>query len=238
MKWSRFVGRTATNLDWNRQGFNTPLKFPPGEGWYYGTAVDWAGLLLEVITGQSLGAYMEQHILEPLSLKDTGFWPEKLPQTKSRTAAYTRRDGAALKADVCPVHEKHDVESGGAGLYSTAHDYALFLRGFLQGKLVKEETLQQMFTPQLNSAQSSMLETICYSPGVHDGFAPEFPAGVKLNWGLGGAMNVEAVPGKRRKGSLMWSGMCNSRWVSASPQDMICANQGSGLIARRELQRC
>ncbi|CAM1509490.1 Fc.00g032290.m01.CDS01 [Cosmosporella sp. VM-42] len=223
MKWSNSIGRKATNLFWSREGFNTPLKFPPGDGWFYGSALDWAGFLLEVTTGQTLGAYMEQHIFEPLGLKDTGFWPEKLPQTKNRMPAFVRREGNALEACPCPVPEEHEVESGGAGLYSTAHDYALFLQGFLQGKLVKEETLQQIFTPQLNEAQSSMMMEICYGP--QKGFAPDFPTGLKLNHGLGAAMNVEDVPGRRRKGSLMWSGMCNSRWVSTSPQEVNFANQ-------------
>lgn len=237
LKWSEFVGRTARNLDWNREGFNTPFKFAPGDGWYYGTAMDWAGLLLEMITGQKLGEYMEQNIFEPLGINDTGFWPEKLPQTKNRAAVYSYRKGDALEPGPKPVPDEHEVESGGSGLFTTAKDYALFLKGLLQGRLVKEATLKQMFTPQLNETQTNMLENICYNMGVQDGFAPEFPKGLKINHGLGGVINVEDSPNKRRKGSMMWSGLCNSHWVSTLNDSVTMANENSGLIARRALRR-
>ncbi|EQL01339.1 beta-lactamase [Ophiocordyceps sinensis CO18] len=219
-KWSKKTGRTANNLDWSRQGFFTPLKFAPGDGWYYGTALDWAGLVLEQVTGQSLGQYMQQHIFDPLGISDTGFWPERLPHTKSRTVAFTfrHRVTSALKPGkrLPPAEHQHQVESGGAGLFTTADDYARFLHGLLQGKLLSEATMGEMFAPQLNEKQSKMLEFICYDLGVQDGFAPEFPTGLGLNHGIGGVVNMEDVPGKRRKGSLMWSGMCNSRWHSGS----------------------
>ena len=201
-------------MSWSREGCNHPTKFAPGEGWYYGVATDWAGLVLEKITGQSLGTYMQEHILEPLGIRNTGFWPKKL-QVDS-LAAYAYREGPILKPGPDPTPEEHEIEPGGSGLYSNAHDYAIFLHGFLQGKLLKEDTMRQMFTPQLNEAQRSCLEMISYNYGIQDAFAPEFPTGLKLNHGIGGVMNMEDVPNKRRKGSLMWSGMCNSRWVSDS----------------------
>ncbi|KAL6400890.1 Acyltransferase LovD [Ilyonectria robusta] len=212
VKWSKYTGRTATNLDWSRDGFNTPLKFAPGEGWLYGAAMDWAGQVLEKITGRTLSEYTQEYIFDPLDMKDTGFWPGKLPQTQDRTVACTYREGEKLKPGPLPVPKEHEMESGGAGIFSTAHDYGLFMCGLLQGKLVSEAMLQTMFTPQLNDIQSTMLETIAYSHGGRGALVPEFPVGLKLNHGLGGVMNVEDVPGKRRRGSLMWSGMCNSRW--------------------------
>ncbi|GJN73386.1 hypothetical protein PLICBS_007464 [Purpureocillium lilacinum] len=213
-KWSAKVGRRATNLDWSRAGFTTPLSFAPGDGWQYGTAIDWAGLVLEAATGQSLGEYMQTHVFGPFGMRDTGFWPEKLPQTASRAVTFSYRDAAIgrLKPGPPSVAERHDVESGGAGMYTTAYDYARFLRGLLNGELVSEATLSQMLEPQLNSAQKEMFEGIVYHSGVQVGFAPEFPTGLPLNHGLGGALNMEDVSGKRRKGSMMWSGACNSHW--------------------------
>ncbi|KAI9155418.1 Beta-lactamase [Paramyrothecium foliicola] len=212
VKWSKAVGRTANYLDFSKEGFNTPLKFAPGDGWYYGTAIDWAGQVLEKVTGQSLGAYMQEHIFEPLGIQDTTFWPGRVPQASQRTIAYAYRKDGILESGPKPTPEQHEVECGGAGLYSTAADYALFLSAFLQGKLLREETVKQMFTPQLNEAQGGILEMLAYNVGIQDALAPEFPKGLKLNHGIGGVMNMEDVPGKRRKGSLMWSGACNSRW--------------------------
>ena len=78
--------------------------------------------------------------------------------------------------------------------------------------------MNEMFRAQLNEVQAGMLELISYNMGIQDAFAPEFPKGLKLNHGIGGVLNMEDVPGKRRKGSLMWSGMCNSRWVCILPR--------------------
>jgi CubicO group peptidase (beta-lactamase class C family) len=218
VKWSKAVGRTANNLQWSKEGFNTPIKFAPGEGWYYGAAVDWAGQVLEKITGQTLGAYMQENIFEPLGMRDTTFWPEKVPQTADRTVAYTFRIDGSLQPGSAPVPKEHEIESGGAGLFTTPHDYAIFLRGFLHGELLKEETINEMFRAQLNEVQAGMLELISYNIGIQDAFAPEFPKGLKLNHGIGGVLNMEGVPSKRRTGSMMWSGMCNSRWVCIPPR--------------------
>lgn len=239
-KWSKKVGRVANNLQWSRQGFLTPLKFAPGDGWWYGSALDWAGLVLEHVTGQSLGQYMQQHVFDPLGMNDTGFWPERLPQTKTRTIAWSYRDPttSALAPGKPPIPVEHEMESGGSGLFTTADDYARFLHAMLQGKLLSEATMADMFAPQLNQQQSNMMESVCYHPDVRNAFAPEFPTGLRLNHGFGGVINMEDVPGKRRKGSLMWSGMCNSRWVGLhrqlhprAPHETL-THRHSGWIAR------
>ncbi|KAM6522988.1 hypothetical protein FALCPG4_012594 [Fusarium falciforme] len=72
-KWSRIVGRTAGFLDQTREGWNTPLRFRPGESWQYGSGIDWAGQVLETVTGQSLGSYMSENIFKPLGMSDTTF---------------------------------------------------------------------------------------------------------------------------------------------------------------------
>lgn len=240
VRWSKAVGRKVNHLSFSLEGLTTPLKFPPGEGWVYGSSIDWAGLVLERVTGQTLGAYTQTHVFDPLGMHDTGFWPEKLPQTASRTAPSTRRTGASLAPFRPPLPKEHDLEGGGAGLYTTADDYGRFLRGFLRGRLLSEETMQAMFTPQLDGAQRGMLEATAYSAGVHPAFAPEFPAGLRISSGLGGLTNLEDVPGKRRRGSLMWSGAGNSRWVgfprglcSRVPHAVADLLRRSGLTAGR-----
>ncbi|PHH78277.1 hypothetical protein CDD83_3999 [Cordyceps sp. RAO-2017] len=214
IKWSAKVGRTAINLDWSRQGFTTPLMFAPGHGWLYGTSLDWAGLVLEQLTGQRLSQYMQAHIFDPLDMKDTGFWPEQLPHTASRTVPSAHRDTRTRRLEPVkpPMPREHEMESGGAGLFTTANDYARFLCALLGGRLVGEATVQEMFAPQLSEKQAAMLQATERQRGRQAAFAPEFPPGLRLDHGLGGLLNMEEAPGKRRKGSLLWMGMCNSRW--------------------------
>jgi CubicO group peptidase (beta-lactamase class C family) len=214
IKWSNYVGRTARNLDWSKEGFTVPFKFTPGEGWWYGTAIDWAALLLEAATGQTLGQYMKANILLPLGMEDTTFWPGS--DFDARFVAYTSRRGDGSLEAVAPPVDKdsdHPLESGGAGLFSTARDYSTFMKAFLGGELLKQETMDEMFRPQLDDVQRAMLRKVVYEPGSHEGFAPEFPRGLEINHGLAGLVNLEDIPGKRAKGSMTWSGFCNSRWV-------------------------
>ncbi|TDZ54331.1 Acyltransferase LovD [Colletotrichum trifolii] len=211
MRWHKAVGRTALNLDWSLDGFTTPLKFKPGQGWHYGTAVDWAGQVLEKITGRTIGEYMSEKVFGPLGMNDSGFWPERLPQTSDRTAewAYRGEDKASLAPGAAPVKREHPIESGGAGLWTTARDYGKFLHALLTNRLVSQQTLDEMFRPQLDGQQAAMLNKLASEWGA---IAVEFSPEMELNHGLGGCINMEDTPGKRKKGSMMWSGMCNSHW--------------------------
>ncbi|KAK0384280.1 hypothetical protein NLU13_8368 [Sarocladium strictum] len=219
VKYSQFISRTDWCMSWNRNGFNTPIRFTPGEGWLYGPAPDWAGLALEAITGDTLGAYMQRHVLDPLKMQDTGFWPAKLQDRNiSRRGVEPverKEEGGKLEGVNAWQPEEHEIESGGAGLYSTADNYAKFLQGFLRGEVIGEKIMQEMFAPQLNEKQRSAMEAIAYEdPAARWGFVPEFLEGTPINHGLGGIINLKDVEGKRRKGSMTWSGMVNSRWVS------------------------
>ncbi|GAB0134268.1 hypothetical protein EsDP_00002647 [Epichloe bromicola] len=216
VKWSRATpGRNLSRIQWSKSEITTPLRFAPGEAWGYGVGLDWAGQVLEKVTGKSLGQYMQENIFDPLGMSDTGFRPETMPHTAARTAQNTERtrDGA-LKTAYWPTPEKHEMEAGGAGLFTTASDYACLLRAFLQdnGRLVSDRTRREMLTPQLGEAQAQWLRKLAFHPLAHNTFAPEFTEDQELNHGLGGMINMEDAPGKRKAGSMAWSGILNSRW--------------------------
>lgn len=218
VKWSNAVGRKSTNLDYTLEGWNTPLVFTPGEGWYYGSAIDWAGQVLEKVTGQKLGQYMAENIFQPLGMTDTTFRRDSLQHVQGRRVECSLRDAETGKLTETPhpVPADPPVESGGAGLYTTAADHVKVLQALLKAAcedgIVKRQTVEEMFTPQLNETQSEMLKSITDS--FHDAMAPEFEPGMPLNHGISGIINLLDAPGKRRKGSMMWLGMANGHWVS------------------------
>ncbi|KAG5981523.1 hypothetical protein E4U55_002854 [Claviceps digitariae] len=226
LKWSRTApGRDLSRIQWSRREITIPLRFAPGEAWAYGVGLDWAGLILEAITGTSLGQYMQANIFDRLGMADTGFWPERIPHTAARTAANTKRKpDLTLKPASWPTPQKHDIESGGSGLFTTAADYACLLRAMLSGahhgaqqgpqqtSLLSARTIREILTPQLGEAQTQSLHRAAFHPLTHATFAPEFQRGQTLNHGLGGILNTHDVPGKRRAGSITWSGILNSRW--------------------------
>src|SRR5215510_2103867 len=52
---------------------NTPLLFDPGDNWYYGINIDWAGKMVEAVSGQRLGSYLEENVFKPLAMMSTAF---------------------------------------------------------------------------------------------------------------------------------------------------------------------
>ncbi|KAI0812960.1 beta-lactamase/transpeptidase-like protein [Xylaria sp. FL0064] len=216
IRWSKTTGRSINYMSYTLEGIKTPLKFAPGEGWYYGTAYDWAGYLLTKLTGTSLSSYMQTHIFNPLNMSSTTFHPTSTPETRSRhlAYAYSTKDtttGITLHPSPPPIPSNIAFEAGGSGLFSTPGDFARLLHGILAGKLLKPETTELLFTPQLNDTQRGILMGIAaYAREM--GFTPEFPPDFPLDHSLAGVLNMQDVPGKRCAGSLMWSGATNGCW--------------------------
>lgn len=112
------------------------------------------------------------------------------------------------------------MESGGAGLCTTATDYAKLLKSLLRslsgdesgGELLGKATIDEMFKPQLSEVQHKWLKFITelYRVGMVADFAPGMP----INHGISGVINLEDSAGKRKKGSMMWAGVCNGHWAS------------------------
>ncbi|KAL7930109.1 beta-lactamase/transpeptidase-like protein [Trichoderma chlorosporum] len=215
-RWSEAIGRPiGKTLRFSRDGFNVPLSFPPGDGWAYGPAMDWAGVALEQVTGTTLGDYMKQHLLDPLGMRDTGFRVNQLPHTADRRAEVTLRDGdSGTLSSFDMVPKEPEMDSAGAGIHTTANDYARVLRALLHAEpgVVSGKTAKEMFAPQLDPAQQKVMQDFCYEPDKKPAFIPEFPAGFELQFGFGGLVATGDLPGQRRKGSLSWTGAANPRW--------------------------
>lgn len=238
-RWSKEVGKKGDTNSMTVEGWTTPLLYPPSEGWSYGTGLDWAGVLLERIlgSGETLGGYMRKNIFEPLGMQASTLKPaaeptEKLEsKMKGKLVPVAVRDaetGELSLMDGVPLPNAWDPmnESGGAGLWTTPEDYGRVLAGVLKsvadegqgggGELgLKKETVDAMFEPQLGEKALEKVKEM--ERTFHAGFMPEFPDGFQaIDHGLAGLLNMEDVEGKRKKGSMMWHGYCNSHWVSLS----------------------
>ena len=124
-----------TNEEFSQTLAGIPLMFDPGRMWEYSHATDVLGRLVEVISGQSLSAYLQQHILSPLGMHDTGFVVP--PEQHGRIAEAFAKDPDGGELMRLIDHKVHNpMASGGGGLASTALDYARFLQFMLnQGEL-------------------------------------------------------------------------------------------------------
>ena len=194
------------------RALTTPLLFDPGERWEYGINIDWAGKMVEAVSGQKLGAYLKANLFEPLGMRDTAF---KITEgMRARLAKIHQRgddDSFAPQLEL-EIPQAPEFEMGGGGLYGTVGDYARFVRMILnQGKaggqqVLKPETVQMMSTNQMGDCRVCMLKT-AMPPLSNDA---EFFPGMPKTWGLSFMINTERAPTGRNPGSLAWAGLANS----------------------------
>jgi CubicO group peptidase (beta-lactamase class C family) len=139
-----------------------PLMHQPGEKWTYGLNVDVLGYLVEIWSGMPLDEFFRTRIFEPLGMTDTYF---NVPANKAgrlvnmysedSLGVLQKLSGAALGSDVSYPLRKKDYFSGGAGLSSTAYDYAVFLQMMLNGgayngkRILSRNTVRMMTMNQI-----------------------------------------------------------------------------------------
>ncbi|WP_309644567.1 serine hydrolase domain-containing protein [Phenylobacterium sp.] len=141
-----------------------PLMFPPGERWSYSVAVDLQGAIVEKLSGQTLGQFMESRIFKPLKMTDTAFM---VPADKvSRLAAVYGEDPKTKQVveattdnpQVQDFTKPPVMESGGGGLVGTTADYARFAQmiangGELDGvRILSPAAVEMMGTNQIPAA--------------------------------------------------------------------------------------
>lgn len=151
------ANRQQTNAELCERLAALPLAHQPGTEWAYSRATDVLGRVIEVVTGQTLGAFLSETILQPLGMRDTAFFVPPAQHHRIAEAFEADPDGGAQ----LPMHDPREVpalEMGGGGLMSTAHDYARFLQcllggGALEGqRLLSPHTLAFMTADHLGSA--------------------------------------------------------------------------------------
>ncbi len=113
-----------------------PLKHQPGDAYTYGINTDVLGALVERMSGKTFGAFLDERLFRPLKMKDSSF---DVPPEKMNRLAKTYKHGpdGRLVEDK-PLIETwpeagRGIESGGAGIFSTAGDYARFAQMLLNG---------------------------------------------------------------------------------------------------------
>ncbi len=197
-----------------------PLRFDPGTGWTYGTSVDWAGRLVETISGLNLEEYFQRHIFEPLGMKDTSFL---LPNAKfPRLVTNQRRQrNGLLRPDPRRPTPPAKTFTGGGGLYSTAPDYAKFLQFILSpSSILQPDTARLMTVNQIGSLDVPELPTSYPTVTANLRLNPDPQARDKFTFGF--LLNPVAYPGGRSAGSLAWAGSNNAYfWVD--PARQLCA---------------
>lgn len=183
--------------DYVRQLAAVPLMFQPGTVGEYSRATDVLGRLVEVWSGQSLGAHLQQAVFTPLGMVDTAFHVPEAQQHRIAEAFAHDPDGG-VQMQLSAVRQPPAMESGGGGLVGTAMDYARFLQCLLNGggldgqRLLAPATVDFMTSDHLGAiaARDNLVE-----PG--EGFG--------LGFAVRTARGLSPVPGS--VGTYYWSGL-------------------------------
>ncbi|MEO0548775.1 MAG: serine hydrolase domain-containing protein [Pseudomonadota bacterium] len=196
-----------------------PLLFQPGEQWYYSAAVDIQGHIIEQLTGQTLGAFFDERIFDPLGMVDTGFYvPEADYDRLSEVYGYSPDYQAWVPIptpDVAYTKDTIAMESGGGGLVSTMDDYTRFAAMLVNGgeldgtRLLKEETVALMTTNVLPEGLGVFSDGST-SAGEANGL------GFGLDFGI--IVDPEAASMTAPKGTYFWGGAAGT-WFWIDPQN-------------------
>jgi CubicO group peptidase (beta-lactamase class C family) len=189
-----------------------PLVHQPGEKFTYGLNSDLLGCIVEIVSGTSLENYFQKNIFDPLGMKDTYF---NVPAAKANRmpTVYTENEAKQI-IEWSPTFRNLNPNyplvpktyfSGGAGLSSTAYDYAIFLQMILnQGKyngkqIIAPRTAAIMISPQMD-----------FKTNGND----DFSLGFSVTSEKSARLNA------RNKGSFSWGGYYGTNYW-ADPVDHL-----------------
>jgi CubicO group peptidase (beta-lactamase class C family) len=191
--------------EWLQRLGALPLMHQPGERWLYTAGSNVQGVLVARASGQPFDEFVEERVLAPLGVADTGFWiaPEKLGRTIS---GYMVRDGEFELFDGPDGMFAHKpaFPAGDSGLISTADDFLAFARFMHTGlapdgrRLLGEASLAAMRTDHLTAAQREDGRDILLGRG----------------WGYGMGVAVEATPEGFSQGAYGWDGGFGTSWIN------------------------
>ncbi len=207
-----------------------PLAFQPGSIWEYSHATDVLGAVIEAITGQRLGVFLEQSICGPLGMVDTGFWTP--PDKQHRLAEPLAAEIPQLPMPLLDPRKPPAMDGGGSGLMSTAMDYARFLQCLLNGGILDGQRIASPYTVRMMTHDHvgaipqniSRFGGRMLTPGI----------GFGLGFAVRMAEGLEDLPGS--PGMYSWGGVCGTTfWVD--PQQELVAVLMSQASLERERYR-
>ena len=201
-----------------------PLIAHPGAAWNYSLSTDVLGRVVEVASGQPFQVFLRERIFKPLRMADTDF---VVPEAKwSRLATVYSPDGPAgirpmadpesfgntVMSPIASYREGKTYFSGGAGLVSTARDYARFANMLMNGGSLDGARLLSPKTVELMTAS----HTADLPPSGLIGNGAQFGLGFRV------VTDVATTQTLGSNGSYGWSGIYGTNfWVD--PKERLVA---------------
>ncbi|MGJ7508396.1 serine hydrolase domain-containing protein [Variovorax sp. GT1P44] len=197
-----------------KRSLSVPLVNDPGTAWEYGVNTDWLGLIVEKLSGHSLGSYLREFVYGPLGMNDSTFAPSAEQRARLLRVMQRQGDGtlAPSQLDLPPTSE---WDAAGHGSYGTVQDYGRFVQAWLNdgAGILKPATVQMALQNHLGEIQLPALLKSTLPELSND--VPALP--VPQSWGLGFHLTLADLPGMRSNGTGDWAGVFNSfYWIDRS----------------------
>ncbi len=191
-----------------------PLLFNPGEKYSYCEGLDVLGYLIEIVSGMPFDVFLRTHIFEPLGMNDTWFY---LPESKTSRLVSVQKpeNGKWVRYPITfydpdyPIKGAKKFFAGGAGLSSTAKDYATFLQMYLNGgelngkRILSRTTIQFMMSNQNSSIWGEISNNY---------YALAFSVITQKGQDKGGQGSI---------GTFGWGGYFNTSYFADPKEDLI-----------------
>lgn len=193
-----------------------PLLFQPGEEWYYSVAVDIQGYIVEKLSGQRFGEFLDEKIFTPLGMNDTAFYVQEADRARfADVYRWDREQNKLMRNEERPDRPSYfdatRLESGGGGLVSSTHDYARFLQMFINGgdldgaRIITQQSIDMMRSNTLRDGL--LLRGSESSPGqAGQGFGVDFAV----------IFDPVAADSPQGEGTYYWSGAAGT-WFWIDP---------------------
>ena len=208
---AKIASRERTNAEFSQTLAAMPLQFQPGSVWAYSRATDVLGRLVEVVSGQGLGAFLQAEIFGPMGMVDTGFAvPPDQHHRIAEPFAHDPDGGVPMK--VLDPRQVPAMEGGGGGLMSTTLDFARFLQ-FLRNR------------GELNGVRLLGPHTVDYMTADHLGGIPAdgtlLPPGHGFGLGFAVRTHLGLAPVPGSVGLYYWGGIAGTTFFVDPALDMV-----------------
>ncbi|MFN0314603.1 MAG: serine hydrolase domain-containing protein, partial [Burkholderiales bacterium] len=204
------LDNNITNAEFLARISKQPLKYEPGTTWWYSQSTDVLGRLVEVVSGMTLGEFIDKRIAQPLGMADTSF--RVGPNKVARLAQPFDEDRKGLILQYTEPTKGEKFEAGGHGLTGTVMDYARFAQMLLNGGSLGNAQILGKKTVELMTSNHIV-------PGI--GHGPFWLPGQSHGYGLLGAVRTEGPrapaflnPMDGSDGEYFWAGYAGTYfWV-------------------------
>ncbi|CAN9089903.1 unnamed protein product [Alternaria alternata] len=208
MKWRASRGETPWCGPTVEEKSTLPLLYEPGTSFRYGAGSDWAGKLVEKVSGKTLDAFMKEKIWTPLDIHDITFYPKTRPDMEDRMATIStlNEQGEGPVADT----NGFDVLFGATDCLGVLDAFRALKPTLLSSS---EASWTELFKPQLDKKCKQEFNNYLKCSPLHTQYLGMcLPTDIEKQWSFAGMIVEQGQQGRMNPGTVFWGGVPSMTW--------------------------